>query len=566
MAVSLKWFRNRDPLMPDPAVSNNKLPAITSAPGWKSDACPAALLAFITLLVFCPVLHHRFIESWDDGTAILLNRDYNPPHLRNLVHYWTQPPGIDLFYVPITYSLWGLLAFVSRGSAPPGLPFNPAFYYAVNLISHVLSSVLVYLILRQLISRKWPAWFGAALFALHPIQVEAVAWAWTAYTPLSAMFGFFAIWQYLIFSERRVASGASETSPPVWAHYVVATLAFALALLTKPTVATIPFMIATIELGLRGRKLRDLAVPLSIWLVMAGVVTLINFNSSRTATIFVPDAMLLPMVPLDAIAFYLGKLLVPIHLVMDYGRTPYSIAGKPAIHFTCLITVALFAGTWLLRRHWPWLLVAFALFVFGLLPASGIVPFTFQHYSTVADRYVYLAMLGPALAAAFLISRFPTKYVMTIAAAILFLLGGMSVAQLRHWQDDWHLAAYTFEVNPKSMAAAGTFEYLFTTKGHSDSPDHPLPAPRMCSLSQRELLRVGDLLDEYHYYFLAAGCYRQALQKGPTTAKIYGRLGMILDRDGEPLEAKRACQQSLAIDPNEVDAKQTLEKIAKEVP
>src|SRR6202011_1917856 len=105
-------------------------------------------------------------------------RDYNPPHLKNLVHYWTHMPDKGLFYVPITYTLWGLLAFVARGSAPPGLPFNPAFFYAANLLSHVLSSVLVFLILRRLVSSKWPAWIGAALFALHPIQVEAVANAW----------------------------------------------------------------------------------------------------------------------------------------------------------------------------------------------------------------------------------------------------------------------------------------------------------------------------------------------------------------------------------------------------
>src|ERR1700736_4753851 len=97
-AVSLKWFRNRGPLMPDPAVSNIELPSITTRPGWKSDWRTAALLAFITLLVFCPVLHHRFLESWDDSTAILLNPDYNPPRLGNIVHYWTHMPDKGLFY------------------------------------------------------------------------------------------------------------------------------------------------------------------------------------------------------------------------------------------------------------------------------------------------------------------------------------------------------------------------------------------------------------------------------------------------------------------------------------
>jgi len=544
-------------------------PVVSCPADWRTDGLSAALLGLIAFLVFCPVLGHRFLESWDDSTAILLNRDYNPPHLRHLVHYWTQPPESDLFYVPITYSLWGLLALVSRGSAPAGLPFNPAFFYAANLLSHVMSSILVYLILRRLVPSRPAAWIAAAFFALHPIQVEAIANAWTVYTPLSAMFGFFAVWQYLIFSERKVHR--NRASVPGWRrspriHYAAGTFGFALALLTKPTIVTIPLMVAAIELGLRGRKVRDVALPLGIWLAMAFVIFLVNHHATAVAYIFVPEPLFRTMVPLDAIAFYLGKILVPVHLVMDYGRTPYSIAGHSHLQFTCILAIALLGASWMLRRRWPWILTGLGVFVFGLIPTIGILPFTFQYFSTVADRYVYVAMLGPALVLAFWLTKFSMNLVLPAALAILAILAGMSVAQLRHWQDDWQVAAYTLKVNPRSNAAPAIFEYLFTRKFHRDPPEHPLPAPGLCSLGQSELLEIGDLMFGRHYYEVASRCYQEALHKGPAKADVYARLGRTLERDCRPLEAKEACKQALAIDPNEIDAKLTLGKIAKEIP
>ena len=196
------------------------------------DVLLGVLLALIALAVFGRVLGHHFLECWDDGGSIVWNPAYNPPRPANLLNFWLHPPR-QRFYVPITYTIWGLVALGARRPGVGGewATFNPAPFHALNLVAHILSAVLVFVILRRLVRSRWPAWLGALLFALHPIQVESVAWAATMYTPLSGMLCLWAIWQYLLYSDAREAGhrGAAK-------HYILATIGFVLALLTKPAV------------------------------------------------------------------------------------------------------------------------------------------------------------------------------------------------------------------------------------------------------------------------------------------------------------------------------------------
>src|SRR5204863_7877950 len=112
--------------------------------------------------------------------------------------------------------------------------------HALNWLAHAGSAVMVLLILYRLVRQRWAAFAGALLFALHPVQAEAVAWASTMYTPLSSLLALLAVWQYLRFSDLRPARGA-------WLAFALATLAFAAALLTKPTAIVVPLMVAAIE-------------------------------------------------------------------------------------------------------------------------------------------------------------------------------------------------------------------------------------------------------------------------------------------------------------------------------
>jgi len=118
------------------------------------------------------VLGHAFLDAWDDNIAIMGNPDYNPATISKLVHYWVPPPR-DEFFVPVMYTLWGLVSMGARSPVTGGL--NPAAFHALNLVAHSLAAVIVFLILRRLVGKTWAAATGALVFALHPIQAEAVA-------------------------------------------------------------------------------------------------------------------------------------------------------------------------------------------------------------------------------------------------------------------------------------------------------------------------------------------------------------------------------------------------------
>jgi hypothetical protein len=452
---------------------------------------------------------------------------------------------------------------ISRSSAPAGLPFNPAFFYAANLIAHLLSVAMVFVILRRLVPRLWAAAAGAALFALHPIQVEAVCNAWSLYTPLSGFFSFVAIWQYLVFSDlRRRPHMPGKARFGALLHYVAATIAFLLAVMTKPTAVSVPLMIAPIEFFLRKRPPLKWIIPLAPWMAVVPVFVWMNLHAAPGGTVFVPDITYRPLVPLDAIAFYLGKVFWPTGLVMDYGRSPLWLMEHPLAWLTAIVAPALAWVCWRWRRQFPWLAASFGVFVGGLLSTVGIVPFDFQHYSTVADRYAYPAMFGFAMAAGFLLCRWTNRWAIGISVALLAGLAALSVRQTETWQDDWHVAAHTLEVNPDSKAGISIFRYLFTRWGHFDPPDHPFPAYKLCSLDEPTLMRSADFLRGRRFWDLAAGLYRNAIAKDDQNADAYSGLGAALLQGQEYAEAERISREAQRRDPHNRLAKATLDRLA----
>lgn len=522
------------------------------------------LLVVVTAVVFAPVLRHNFIESWDDTTTILTNRDYLPPRLGNLAHYWKLPSPVPLF-APVTYSVWGLIAMVARSSAPAGLPFNPAYFYAENLVAHALSAGFAFLCIRRLVKSVWAAWIGAGVFALHPIQVEAVSMAWTVYTPLSAMFALLALWQYLVYSDRRFAASPDAGARAAGLNYAVATLAFVLGLLTKPQIVPLPLMAGVIELGVRGRKPRQL-LPLAPWLAIALLDVWANRLSSPSATVFVPETWQLPIVALDAIAFCVRKICLPIHLTLDYGRSPRWVTHHPEVRVTALVVLTVAVASWCLRKRLPWLATSIAIFALGLSPTLGLVPFDFQTFSTVSDRFAYLAMLGPALLIARVSERAGRPLAPFIGLALLLPFAALSLRQIRYWQDDWTVAAHLLEENHGSKGAIGTFRYLFSRDRHFDPVEAQFPASTHCSLDRPTLVRCGDLLQEEHYWELSEGCYREALQTGPPDAIIYDKLGATLTRAHEPERAAQAYQEALQLRPADAAAREGLRALQSIVP
>lgn len=371
-------------------------------------------MVLLVALAYLPALHGQFI--WDDDFHVLKNAALRS--LNGLWRIWFEPGATQQYY-PLTYScfwidyhLWGL---------------NPPPYHAENILLHALNALLVWRLLRRL--GVPGAWLGAALFALHPVCVESVAWVSERKNTLS---GFFFLMSLLTAIEfwlpRRVGlrkgegkTEISETTFDPRKFYWLALFLFLCALWCKTVTAVLPGVILVLAWWKRGRlRWKDaglvlpfLALGLGFGLLTASIehksvidaaANLEEWKLSLSAKFFIAGR---------ALWFYLGKLVWPYPLIFIYPR--WNITHlRPLDYLPLAAAVIGLASLWFKRRTWgrP-ALAAAGYFVIVLSPALGFVNIFPFRYSFVADHFQYLAALGPlALLAAGITSvlaRFPGK-------------------------------------------------------------------------------------------------------------------------------------------------------------
>jgi tetratricopeptide (TPR) repeat protein len=401
------------------------------------------LILLAVVAVFLPVCWHEFLE-WDDNVNIAHNDDFKPLTSDSLAHYWTAPKYEE--YLPVTYTVWGLLSVNAYNPATGEI--DPTTYHALNLIFHGLAALVVYALLMELGAARWAACAGAVLFAIHPLQVEPVAWATGLKDVLSGLLCLCALWCYVRFiryqGNRSIRIG----------FYAGSVVAFLLAILAKPTAVSLPLAAGAIAFFILKRGFRQTILDMLPWLVPAITLALVAMHAqpAKFATHVAP-VYLRPVIALDALAFYVYKFFLPLHLMVDYGRTPGWVLHNPQVYFTWFIPIGLALAAWLLRRRAPW--VAAGLLVFAAAPAPllGIIPFGFQTLSTVTDRYVYAGLLGPAIILAFVLTRWHGRVITGIVIAALLALVVRAALQVPYWQDTESVFNHTAQLNPSSTLA-----------------------------------------------------------------------------------------------------------------
>jgi tetratricopeptide (TPR) repeat protein len=442
----------------------------------------------VLLVVWAEVLQHRFLY-WDDPVNITSNPHLNPVTAESFRRFWSEPYGY--LYIPVTYSMWAVEAWI----APPNAPEADArlmsrqLFHATNLALHIGCTLLVFALLVGLVHNRLAAGLGAMLFGLHPLQAETVSWCTETKGLLAAFFGLLALWLYQACLRRmpegvvRVAAisdtaakvdssqnaGTQDTVPqrrtasaetirplPTSGYvaalfYVLATLSLVLALLSKPSAAAIPLLAGIWGWLILGAGLRRTVVSLIPWAAMVLFIAWVSHGQQAD----LPTTPVAPPWPqrvgvaADAVAFYVAKTAVPWSLGFDYGRTPTSVIDSGAIYYAWILPVGLVLVAACLpsRRIW---LAAVGLFIAAVLPTSGLVPFSFQETSTVADRYVYLGLLGVAVAVAWWAAH-PWRTAKAVGIALaLAILAGLSYGQSSYWRDDARLFEHGIAVNPQS--------------------------------------------------------------------------------------------------------------------
>jgi Flp pilus assembly protein TadD len=415
------------------------------------------ILALITLGVMGRVTTHEFVD-WDDRFLLSDNPKFNPPTWGSVFGF-ILPRNLDEnLYIPATQLLWGFLAAIGHTdhADASGSLLNPWIFHGANLLLHIASAGVVFAILRCFVDDA-PAFFGAIVFAIHPVQVEAVAWASGMRDLLAGFFGFVALYeltQYRL-SQHRI-------------RWSLATVAAALAMLSKPSAVALPLEAMVVDIWLMRSRLRQSLVCLWPWFVLTIPIVLITRQVQPMAWPTHTPVSLRPLVALDAVAFYITKIIAPVHLVFDYGRTPKAALAHGWRLTWIIPLVLLFLLLWKGARF-PKLTAGCLLALAGLVPVLGLVSFMAQDYSTVSDHYLYPSMLGVTLVAACIIEIMATRWGAAIAWAVaIAAVGSMAIqsfAMAGVWSDSASLFSYALTVNPRSSNANAGLAFSMAESG-----------------------------------------------------------------------------------------------------
>jgi Flp pilus assembly protein TadD len=510
------------------------------------------LVLLATILLYLPLANHAFVK-WDDFDTLAENPHVRDPSGAAVLHYWREPfMGL---YVPLTYTAWIGVATVQEafGVVDPTFGVSPRGFHLLSLALHALAAVAVFGLLVRLTRAPAAAAAGALLFAVHPVQVEAVAWASGAKDVLSGALGILALLAYVIAAERSIRR-ARQGSAPV---FTLATVLYLLALLAKPNAVVLALLAGILDAGIVGRPLRRVLPTAGAWLALAVPVALVT-RSAQAGAGMLPDVALWqrPLVAADALLFYARKLVWPLGLAPDYGRTPEVSASRPEFLFAWLLPLALGLLAWRLRRTRPWIAVGAAIFVAALAPVLGLLPFTFQTYSTVADHYLYLAMLGPALVLAFELARLRSaaRPVARGACAVgLVLLAIATTAQIRVWRSTETLFRHVVAVNPASYQ--GHLGLAWVAEG-AGRPDEAVSHYQAALAARDDLATAPAARTNLGNLLLRSGRHEEGLRElrraaaaAPGEGDIQGALGAALLALGKRSEAARHLREAVRIEP-----------------
>lgn len=493
-------------------------------PGGVRPALVAVLIAALVVVAYLPVLRNGFV-NWDDDIYVLDNDAVRAPDgLRRIwsttelpAHFPNYPLVFTSYWVE--YRLWGT---------------GPAGYHLTNVVLHAVNTLLVFALVLALGASPWAAGVTAALFGLHPMQVESVAWVTERKNVLSTCFAVLTLLAYVRYRQ----SGRRTT-------YCLVVAAFVCALLSKTAVVVLPLSLLLFDRFRDGRFTRRSVyrvAPLLLLAALAGVVTL----GAESSPLTVPPAER-PLLAAACLWFYAGKLIVPWNLTPVYPRWDTS----SALAWWGLALIGLAAAgfaTWRWVKDWRarW---GLSFFVCMLLPVLGLRSYGFNEYSFVADRNVYLACVGLLLAMALAADGWRAargRGVTLVTVLVLACLLGMTLRQIAVWRDSITLWTAVLARNPSAVVAHSNLGLALIDAGRLDeaaahlrtalaaAPDDPEAHTNLGLV----LYRRGDLHGAEEH------C-RRALAVRPDAAEFHKNLGLVLEAQGNAAAAEQEYRQAI---------------------
>ncbi len=529
---------------------------IFSSPG-KRTFVLCLLLAILTLVLYNSVSHFQFV-NFDDEDYVTKNL-----HVQQGLTWDT----VCWAFSSTEAANWHPLTWISHALDYQLFHLNPSGHHYVNLLLHTSNVVLLFLLLQRGTGRTWPSLMVAALFAVHPINVESVAWVAERKNVLSTLFFLLAVGAYGWYARK-----------PDIKRYLLVAFMFAMGLMSKPMVITLPFVLLLLDYWPLGRMnfsgegkavlgkdlqsgipaqtfLRLLLekTPLLLLSVASAIITLVAQSNAKAVKMDLPFSAKLGNA-IISYGLYLGKAVWPANLAAMYPHQGDSISSwKIAVSAICLLVVT--AGVFKLRRYrylvvgWLWLLGT-------LVPVIGLVQVGEQ---AMADRYAYIPFMGLFVAVVWGVadwadaSKVSSKLLAVVGIAVIVVLSSITYVQEYYWHDSVMLWSHAIAVTRPNFIAQDNLGVALVSLGKvAEATPHFQTAVQINPLDPIGQLNVG--IDEQLHGKVreSIGRYWVVLKQTPDLRfKVfaYENLGSAYRTLGDYVQARSSYESALQLSP-----------------
>lgn len=524
----------------------------------------SAVLALATLAAYAKTFHNGFVDL--DDVAYVTNN----PHIKAGLHWETVKWAATAYYE----SNWHPLTWISHAADVSVFHLNPQGPHVVNLLLHALNATLLFFLLTVATKREWTSFFAAALFALHPINVESVAWVSERKNVLSMLFLLLAMIAYTAYARKRS-----------WLRYALTALFFALGLSAKPQIITLPFLlllwdywplrrwqgqaqnISSTNNAVRLRQWLWLVIeklPLFLLSAISAVLTMraqsaggaiqVSDGAQRAVAAFSISIRLQNAIV--AYAQYLFDLAWPVHLAAMYPHPGSSIRLGSVVPAAVLLLAAS-ALAWAVRRDHGYVLTGWLWFLGSMVPMIGLVQVGSQ---ARADRYAYLPFIGLFLIVAWGLSEIVEKWpsfqmgVASACGAALLILGLLTLRQAGYWRNSETLSTRALQTTSGNFFAHDSLGRYLVVSGrieeacpHFEESLKILPtdviAQEGLGVCYQARGNAGKAIEQYE------NVLRLSVDAG-VRATAYANLGSIYRQRGNYLEAKTNYESALRLNPD----------------
>jgi lipoprotein NlpI len=498
-------------------------------------------LAVSALLVFWQVRNFDFI-NYDDSVYV-----YENPHVLNGLTadnvIWAFTTGFASFWHPLT---WLSLMLDCQLFGP-----GPGGFHLVNLLLHIVNTLLLFTVLKKMTGSLWPSAFVAALFALHPFHVESVAWVAERKDVLSAFFWLLAMLAYVQYVKK-----------PGAARYLLVLLIFALGLMAKPMLVTLPFVFLLLDYWPFQRKISwRLLVEKIPFIVLSIVSSAIAFLAQQGGSSISSFASL-PLKfrignALISYVIYIEKLFWPGGLAVYYPH-PYE---NVSVLYAVISSAALLTITILVLRfakNHRYLVTGWFWYLGTLIPVLGIVQVGIH---AMADRYTYITLTGLFIIIAWglseLLAKLPQRKIALGLSMVIVLttLGIFAHRQTSYWKNSFTLFSHANQVTQNNWLAHQGLGIAYGKLGRwPEAIESYKQAIRIDPEHEDVHLNLGAAYSGLGRWPEAIDAYNQAIRIRPDYAEAYLNLGVAYSGLGRWQVAIDAYKQAIIISPNYEDA------------